>query len=296
MADKIHLHSHPDMHSVPRPLVISDDELDRIGRGEHAAPSPHVTEGGFAEWAHIEAKADMTLILIHKRALMRDDSIPLLSRLTAAEALVTDYTAAMPPLLGTRPLNTPHWAWMQRYLLELWVHDIVVQLYHPYFGSLDSEIASHALLRALDAAHRLVEATKGMLSFLLFDYADAPSAALWTYTMKSFTAGLVMAYALLIEPNAPGAAAHAAALDSMIGALRSCLPMGGSTTSNRQALSILENLRARIKGDAVDEVAGVTDPYTAKSYALPFMPNIQNILPGEWVEWETLFRDLLESS
>lgn len=292
MADKVHLYSNPDTHGVPRPLVISDDELEAL-----ALNLPPVRRE-WAEWTHLDAKADVIAVLVRKRGLMRDESIPLLQRLMRAEELIADYAASIPPQAGARPADTPHWAWMQSYLLGLWSHDTVVQLYHPYFGSLDAEISSHALVKGLDAAHRLVEVTKALLSFLLFDYVDAPSAALWTYTMKSFTAGLVMAYALLSDPEAEGAPRHAAALDAMVGALRSCLPMGGSTTSNRQALAILENLRAKIRGGTVEEVelvAGVTDPYTAKSYALPFtLPSIQSILPGEWVEWEALFRDLLD--
>lgn len=302
MADKLHLDSLSDQHTVPRPLLICDDALDRLStlNADNTTLSDY-TPDRLSEWAHVDAKADMIALLVRKRALMRDTSIPLLSRLTSAESLVADFAAIVPPQPPSRPLGEPHWAYLQRFLLELWMHDIVVQLYHPHFGSLDPELASYALVRGLDAAHRLVETTKAMLAFLLFDYVEAPSVALWTYTMKSFTAGLVMAYALLIDPSAPEAPRHAAALDAMVGALRSCLPMGGSGVSNRQALSILENLRAKIRGeaaatdDAVVDLGGVTDPYTAKSYTLPFtLPSIQSILPAEWVEWEALFRDLLE--
>ncbi len=289
MADKRHLHSHSDTHGVPRPLIISDAVLDSFADG--VSLSTEDVDVPLAEWAHIDAKADMVQVLVKKRELLQDNSLPLLSRLSGAEALVGDYAARIPEHPNTRPVDMPHWAYMQRFLLELWAHDTVVQLYHPFFGSSDPEIAAHALHQGLGAAHRLVQATRGMLSFMLLDYVDAPSAALWTYTMKSFTAGLVMAYALLSDPASLDAPHHAAALDAMVGALRSCLPMGGSATANRQALSILENLRAKINGEA-DAPHGVTDPYTAKSYALPF--SIQSVLPAEWVEWEALFRDLLE--
>lgn len=289
MADKLHLDCHSDTHAVPRPLIISDAMLEGLAHGE-ALEEANIDDP-LVEWAHIDEKANMVAVLVKKRALLRDDRLPLLGRLSAAEALVSAYAASMRKPPATRPLDMPHWAYMQRFLLELWTHDTVVQLYHPFFGSPDPQIATHALRQGLGAAHHLVEATRGMLSFLLLDYVDAPSAALWTYTMKSFTAGLVMAYALLSEPTSPDAPRHAAALDAMVGALRSCLPMGGSAAANRQALAILEDLRAKINGEA-DAPHGVTDPYTAKSYALPF--SIQSVLPAEWVEWEALFRDLLE--
>ncbi|GMK59768.1 hypothetical protein CspeluHIS016_0803740 [Cutaneotrichosporon spelunceum] len=294
MADRLHIDSQLDVNVVPRPMIISDETMDNMGPGVRS--TPHV----LTEWGYVDARAELVNLMLDRKKIMMDESVPLPERWEAAEALIARYLDALPPHFRTahsRGPGIPNWLHMQACVLEIAAHDLSTQLYHTYFSSRDPTIVSLALLKGVKAGHRLVDSTRALMTFILFDYVDAPSAGLWTYTMRAFTAGLLMAYYILVVPTCPEGPSHIAALDAMVGVLRSSLSMGGSTTSNLEALKTLEMLRAKIRGTAADDdVVGVTDPYTGAPVALPFSIPIQNVLPGDWLEWDTLFRDLFESA
>lgn len=296
MADRLHIDSELDVNIVQRPLIISDATMDALDFTSTPTSTPHI----LTEWGYVDSRADLVNLMLRRKRIMANEDQPLADRWEAAEALIADFLDRLPPHFRTahsRGPGMPNWVHMQACVLEIAAHDLSTQLYHTYFSSRDPTIVSLALLKAVKAGHRLVESTRALMTFILFDYVDAPSAGLWTYTMRAFTAGLLMAYYIMVVPTCPEGPSHIAALDAMVGVLRSSATMGGSTTSNLEALKTLEMLRAKIKGTAADDVVvGVTDPYTGASVQLPFTIPIQNVLPGDWLEWDSLFRDLFESA
>ncbi|BEI93506.1 uncharacterized protein CcaverHIS019_0511340 [Cutaneotrichosporon cavernicola] len=294
MADRLHIDSQLDVNVVPRPMIISDEVMDNMTTG--VSSTPHV----LTEWGYVDARAELVNLMLDRKKVMANERVPLPERWEAAEELIAQYLDRLPPHFRTahsRGPGIPNWVHMQACVLEIGAHDLSTQLYHTYFSSRDPTIVSLALLKAVKAGHRLVDSTRALMTFILFDYVDAPSAGLWTYTMRAFTAGLLMAYYIMVVPTCPEGPSHIAALDAMVGVLRSSVSMGGSTTSNLEALKTLEMLRAKIRGTAADDdVVGVTDPYTGAAVALPFSIPIQNVLPGDWLEWDALFRDLFEGA
>ncbi|KAL1412195.1 hypothetical protein Q8F55_003205 [Vanrija albida] len=302
-AERMNIGFRPTFPDVARPAVVADGVLDSLCAADASAADATPQWSGIPEWGYVDAKLLWVEFFDQRDALLADEAVPLLDRLAAAAALVDKLGTAMPGYLtiDNHPYHSPPWVHMQAVIMTIALDEAHVHLYRPHFGSADPEVARTALAHAVDAAHRLVEDIRMMTSYMLFSWIDAPTTALWTYGMKSFTGGMVMAYALLSGGEEDNTARHQADLDLVIGVLKSNLNMAGSSRSNAQALRTLEGLRATILArSGVDAGAestadadphDVTDPYTGRTVALPrAAPDVD--LPGEWIEWDVLFRDL----
>lgn len=292
----------PTFPAVPRPAIVADGVLDTLSAGDATT-----SWTGIPEWGYVDAKLLWIDYFVRRDELLADESVPILSRLANAAALIVKLGTAMPGYLtiDNHPYHSPPWVHLQAVIMTIALDEAHVHLYRPYFGASDPELATTALSKAVEAAHRLVEDIRMMTTYMLFSWIDAPTTALWTYGMKSFTGGMVMAYALLSAgPDDPQRERHQADLDLVIGVLKSNLNMAGSSRSNAQALRTLEGMRGTIlarsgvdTGDnSVDADPGdVVDPYTGRTVPLPRA--VEDIdLPGEWVEWDVLFRELFQGA
>ncbi|TXT07341.1 hypothetical protein VHUM_03061 [Vanrija humicola] len=300
-AERMNIGYRPMFPDVPRPAVVADGVLDTLSAGDATT-----SWTGIPEWGYVDAKLLWNDYFVQRDVLLADESVPLLDRLANAAALINKLGAAMPGYLtiDNHPYHSPPWVHMQAVIMTIALDEAHVHLYRPHFGAADPALAATALSKAVEAAHRLVDDIRMMTTYMLFSWIDAPTTALWTYGMKSFTGGMVMAYALLSGPDDPLRDRHQADLDLVIGVLKSNLNMAGSSRSNAQALRTLEGMRATILArsglDAGDSGADadprdVVDPYTGRTVPLPRA--VEDVdLPGEWVEWDVLFRELFQGA
>lgn len=266
------------------------------------------------EWSYFDAQLNFDGYLRQRNIIMSIPNISIYDRLARAHALIDELADSVPPYLrmDNEHLGSPPWVHMQACILGIAIDDAAIQLYRPFFFSTEivpdgvgdaagATLGTLATARAVDAAHRLIVDIQAMTTFLLFRWIDGPTTFQWTLGEEAFTGGMVMAYALLSDPGNAGRAEQAAALDTCIGLLKTTATQPGSSSSNAQALRTLDSLRTTIKakadrthGGVVDPLPEIRDPYTGHSVAMP--SSVADIdLPGEWVEWESLFLDLFQA-
>ncbi|KAL1411460.1 hypothetical protein Q8F55_002416 [Vanrija albida] len=274
----------PELHDVPAPLVVSDRAL--------MSATPEL-EVGMPEWAYVDNKITLTTaFLIPKAAILAQHDRPPLDRIMECQRLLDNYTAQIPSYLvlsftPTPSPDLPPWMYMQSCVVAVGLAESTCLLYQPFFGT---DIHSIVLPPAVEAAHKLIAAAKAMSTFLLFTWVDNLATSLWTGSAKVFTGAMVMAYALLSEPNNSDAAAQMASLDTAMGVLRAMCTKAGTSPSTRKAITTLEGLRTAIRKNKPPETPNVMDPYSGEEMTLPSAVPLD--LLSDFVEWESLFKDL----
>jgi hypothetical protein len=242
----------------------------------------------------VDCKLDVLAVWERRDALMARTDIPLLERLKGAHRLIDEYVATVPlHQQGDYSVanNLPSWAQMQARVSDISIAEIYVHLYRPYFGTAGDEVGTYALSRGVRATRHLVQTIKALSQNVLFGWLDldAPTFALWTCGMRSFTAGLVLAYALMADPNNAAAPALMADFEAMIAIVRSRRAVPHTSQSNEHALITLQQLHKMIKSKD-NTVQTLKDPYTGQAVDMPLI--LPDFAIGEWDQWEALFQEL----
>ncbi|KAL1412209.1 hypothetical protein Q8F55_003220 [Vanrija albida] len=322
--DRLHIDTYTDNHTVARPALISDAALDALPPNTRDIPPPPpiyttptsgiINWDAIPEWSYFDAQINFDGYLRQRNIIMSIPNMSIYDRLARAHALIDELADSVPPYLrmDNESLGSPPWVHMQACILGIAIDDAAIQLYRPFFFSTEivpdgvadaagATLGTLATARAVEAAHRLIVDIQAMTTFLLFRWIDGPATFQWTLGEEAFTGGMVMAYALLSDPGNAGRHEQTAALDTCIGLLKTTATQPGSSSANAQALRTLDSLRTTIKakadrslGGTADPLPEIRDPYTGHSVAMP--SSVADIdLPGEWVEWESLFLDLFQA-
>lgn len=294
--------------TVRLPETMPDDSLDGSSRSFSADVMP--------ERSFISAKIRFIPTLSKINELRRKyDNEPPVVKLDECLQELDSYTDSLEPHLRVDRvpgINEPPWVYPRACVISMGTDYLALQLLRPVMRSECPGIRTYASVNALLRARNLIITSKSYINHLLFRWSDGHALNLWTFGVKVFNSGVVMAFSLLSSHDAEHE--YTIPRDERLGHLDTAIGALGMMTSeevegglNFRALQGLRALRARAVADdqhqdQVDDEA-VTDPYTERDVTMPDRPgrvvdqgtekyDVDNqdwIFPPDlnWSDWES---------
>lgn len=270
--------------TVRLPGNMPDDSLD--------GSSPSFSVGVIPERSFISAKIRLIPTLSKINELRRKyNNEPPAVKLDECLRELDNYTDSLEAHLRVDrvpEVNEPPWIYPQACVVSMGADYHALQLLRPIMRSECPGIRTYASVNALLRARNLIITSKSYINHLLFRWSDGNALNLWTFGVKVFNSGVVMAFSLLSSNDAEHE--YTMPRDERLGHLDTAIGALGIMTSekvgdglNLRALQGLRALRARAvtedqHQDQVEEA--VTDPYTERDVTMPDRP-------GRVVEQET---------
>lgn len=184
--------------TVRLPGNMPDDSLD--------GSSPSFSVGVIPERSFISAKIRLIPTLSKINELRRKyNNEPPAVKLDECLRELDNYTDSLEPHLRVDrvpEVNEPPWVYPQACVVSMGTDYHALQLLRPIMRSECPGIRTYASVNALLRARNLIITSKSYISHLLFRWSDGHALNLWTFGVKVFNSGVVMAFSLLSSNDA----------------------------------------------------------------------------------------------